>query len=154
MSTLKRYTFWFIAATLFQFLNAIIHTISLFVPLSGDNETETQMVGLVTTYKIDMGAGFHPTFFNLFTALSSCLSFLFLFAALVNGYLLWKHAEPSMMKGIIAINLGIFGTLLLVVTYFTFLFPVVCVGFVVVNLLLAFVFLPKPGSAEESELNF
>jgi len=140
---LKRYTFWFIAATLFQFLNAIIHTISLFIPLSGDNETEQQMVTLVTTYKIDMGAGFHPTFFNLFTALSSCLSFLFLFAGLMNGYLLLKHTDASVMRGIIAINLAIFGTLLVVVTYFTFLFPVVSVGLVVLNLLLAFILCPK-----------
>ncbi len=143
---LRRYTFWFIAAVLFQFLNAILHTISLFIAPTGDNETEQQMVTLITTYKMDLGAGFHPTFFNLFTALSSCLSFLFLFAALTNGYLLWKHTAASVMKGILAINLAIFGMLLLVVTYFTFLFPVVSIALVVVNLLLAFIFLPKDGS--------
>jgi len=146
MMMLKRYTFWFIAAVLFQFLNAIIHTISLFITPTGDNETEQQMITLITTYKMDLGAGFHPTFFNLFTALSSCLTFLFLFAALTNGYLLLKHTAASVMRGIITINLAIFGMLLLVVTYFTFLFPVVSVGIVVVNLVAALIFLPKDGS--------
>ena len=145
---LKRFRFWLIAAVLFQFLSAIIHSISFFVPLSGDNETERQMITLITTYKMDMGAGFHPTFFNLFTALSSCMSFLFLFAGLMNGYLLLKHTDASVMRGVIAINLVIFGMLLLVVTYFAFLLPVLCVGLVFVNLLAAFIFLPKKGESD------
>lgn len=137
-----------IAAVLFQFLDGILHTISLFIPLSGDNETEKQMVTLVTTYRLDMGAGFHPTFFNLFIALSSCMSFLFFFAGLMNGYLLWKHTEASVMRGIIGINLAIFGMLLAVVTYFAFLLPVVCVALVFINLLAAFVLVPREGTAD------
>ena len=140
---LKRYTFWFTAAVLFQFLNGIIHTISLFIEPSGDNEVENQMISLITTYKMDLGAGFHPTFFNLFTALSSCLSFLFFYSALTNGYLLIKHTEPSVMKGIIAINIAIFGTLLVVVAYFTFLFPVICVGLVLINMIAAYIVMPR-----------
>src|SRR5580765_1303406 len=140
---LKRYTFWLTAAVLFQFLNGIVHSISLFIPLSGDNDTEKQMISLITTYRMDMGAGFHPTFFDLFIALSSCLSFLFFFSALTNGYLLWKHTEASVMKGIIGINILIFGILFAVVAYFTFLFPIVCVGLVLVNLLAAFIVMPK-----------
>src|SRR5664279_269006 len=97
---LKRYTFWFTAAVLFQFVTGIIHSVSLFIAPSGDTDKERQMLVLITTYKMDMGAGFHPTFFNLFTALSSCLTFLCLFAGLTNGHLLLKHTEPNVMKGI------------------------------------------------------
>jgi hypothetical protein len=90
-----------------------------------------------------MGAGFHPTFFNLFIALSSCLSFLFFYSALTNGYLLLKHTEARLMRGIIGINLVIFGMLLVVVGYFTFLLPIACVGLVFVNLLAAFITVPR-----------
>ncbi|MBV9242116.1 MAG: hypothetical protein JO314_08920 [Acidobacteria bacterium] len=139
----KRYRFWFIAAVLFQFVTGIIHTLSLFIPLRGDSDAENQMISLVTTYKLDLGAGFHPTFFNLFTALSSCMSFLLFFAALTNGYLLWKHTPTNVMRGIVSINLVIFGVLLIVVSYFTFLAPIIFVGIVVVNLLAAFITIPR-----------
>ena len=144
---LKRYTFWFAAAVIFQFVSGIIHSVSLFITPSGDGDIEQQMISLITTYKIDMGAGFHPTFFNLFTALSSCLSFLFFFAALTNAYLLWKHTEPSVMKGIIGINVVIFGAVFAMMVYFTFLLPIVCVGLIFINLLAAFILVPKAESA-------
>ncbi len=140
---LKRYTFWFSAAILFQFLTAVIHAFSLFIGFAPENETERQMVDLITTYKLDMGGGFTPTFGNLFTALSSCFTFLCLFAALTNGYLLWKQAEPSLMKGILAINVAIFGVVFLVMAVFTFLPPIVCTGLIFVNLLAAFIVIPK-----------
>lgn len=144
---LKRYTFWFAAAVIFQFLTGIIHSLSLFITQTADNETESQMLNLMTTYKLDMGAGFHPTFMNLFIALSSCFTFLCIFAALTNGYLLWKHTEPNVMRGIIGINLLVFGALFAVTAWFTFLLPVVCVGLIVINLLAAFIVIPKIESA-------
>jgi hypothetical protein len=149
----KRYTFWFTAAVLFQFLSGLLHSVSLFIPLSGDNDVEKQMISLVTTLRLDMGAGFHPTFFNLFIALSSCLTFLFFYAALTNGYLLWKHTEPSVIRGIIWINILIFAILFAVVAYLTFLIPIVCVGLVLVNLIAAIIVVPK-GDAAGSDLAF
>ena len=143
---LKRYTFWFTAAVIFQFLTAAIHALSLFIPPSSQNDTERQMLELITTYKMDMGAGFQPTFYNLFTALSSSFTFLCLFAALTNGYLLWKHTKASVMKGIIGINLAIFGIFFVVVAYFTFLPPIICVGLIFINLIAAFVVVPKTES--------
>ena len=144
---LKRYTFWFTAAIIFQFLTGIIHSLSLFIAPEAGNETEAQMLNLMTIYKMDMGAGFHPTFMNLFTALSSCFTFLCIFAALTNGHLLWKQTEPSVMKGIIGINLLIFGVMLAVMAWFTFLLPVVCTGLIFINLLAAFIVVPKIESA-------
>jgi len=140
---LKRYTFWFSAAILFQFLTAVIHAFSLFIAFAPENETERQLVDLITTYKLSMGGGFTPTFGNLFTALSSCFTFLCLFAAFTNGYLLWKQAEPSLMKGILAINVAIFGVVFLVMAVFTFLPPIVCTGLIFVNLLAAYLVVPK-----------
>jgi putative copper export protein len=139
----RRYTFWFTAAILFQLITGILHSFSLFVSAEPVNETERQMMALVSTYKIDAGSGFHPTYGNLFTALSSCFTFLCLFAGLTNGYLLAKHTEPKIMRGILIINLVIFGPVLVVMGYFTFLPPIVCSALIFVNLLAAFIVIPE-----------
>lgn len=140
---LKRYTFWFTAAVLFQMLTGLIHSLSLFLTPVPRNDTERQLFDLLTNYKMDAGAGFAPTYYNLMTALSSCFTFLCLFAALSNGYLLIKHTEPTVMRGIIAINVGIFGFVFVVMAYFTFLPPIFCTGLIFANLLAAFIFVPK-----------
>ena len=144
---LRRYTFWFTAAILFQFLTGIIHSVGLFITPVPGTETERQLLELLTSYKINAGAGFAPTYYNLMTALSSCFTFLCLFAGLVNGYLLLKHTEPSVMRGIIAINVGVFGFLFVVIAYFTFLPPIVCTALIFGNLLAAFIVVPKIESA-------
>ena len=144
---LKRYTFWFSAAILFQLLTGLVHAVSFFVTPVPGSDVERQMLDLMTTYRMDMGAGFTPTFYNLFTALSSCFTFLCIFAGLVNGYLLFKHTEPNVMKGIIGINVGVFGFVFAVMAYFTFLPPIVCTGLIFFNLLAAFIVVPKIESA-------
>ena len=144
---LKRYTFWLSAAVIFQFLTAAIHAISLLVRPAPANETELQMLTLVSTYKMDAGAGFHPTFGNLFTALSSCFSLLCLLGGLTNGWLLLKHAEPQIMRGIVGINVIVFGVCFLMMAFFTFLPPIICTGLIFINLLAAFIVIPKIESA-------
>ncbi len=140
---LKRYTFWFSAAIIFRLLTGLLHSISLFVNPEPSNETERQLLALMTSYRMDMGGGFQPTIGNLFTALSSCFTFLCLFAGLTNGYLLIKHTEPNVMRGILIINLVIFGPVFAVMAYFTFLPPIVCTGLIFINLLAAFIVIPK-----------
>ena len=140
---LKRYTFWFTAAIIFQFLTAALHAIGLFITPDPANETERQLVTLMATYKMEDGMGFAPTFGDLFTALSSCFTFLCLFAGLTNGYLLWKQTEPDVMKGILAINVAIFGLVFLVMAVLTFLPPIVCTGLIFINLLAAYIIVPK-----------
>lgn len=144
---LKRYTFWLTAAVLFQFLTGVIHALSFFARPELKNDTERQLHELITTYRTDMGAGFNPTLFDLFTALSSCYSLLCLLGGLTIGYLLLKHAEPNLMRGIIAINLAIFGVCFIVMFFLTFLPPVLMTGLIVVNLLAAFLLVPKIESA-------
>lgn len=140
---LKRYTFWLSAAVLFQLLTAILHSLSLFVKAAPTNETERQLQTLMTTYRLDAGAGFHPSTADLFTALSSCFSFVCLLGGLTLGYLLLKHTEPKLMRGIIGINVLIFGAIFVVMAVFTFLPPIVCTGLIFVNLLAAFLVVPK-----------
>ena len=136
---LRRYTFWLWAAIVFQFLTAGIHAVSLFISPEPRNESERQLFELLNTYRIDAGGGFHPSFTNLFTALSSCFSFVCLLGGLINAYLLKKHADAGMMKGIIGINLLVFGAIFAVMAVFTFLPPIICTGLILTTVFLSFV---------------
>ncbi len=136
---LKRYTFWLWAAAVLQLLTAAIHAISLFVPLEPVNDTERQLILLLTTYKLDAGGGFHPTFSNLFTALSSCFSFVCLLGGLINIYVLRKNADAGLVRGITGINVLVFGAIFAMMAVFTFLPPIICTGLVFSCLVLAFV---------------
>jgi hypothetical protein len=144
---LKRYTFWTTASILFQFLTAGIHSISFFVNPDLKNDTERQMHELITNYYADMGAGFHRSFFNLFTALSACLPLLCVLGGLTLGYLMWKHAPPNLMKGVIGINVLVFGVLLVVMCVFAFLPPIICIGLIFANLVIAYILTPRIESA-------
>jgi len=144
---LKRYTFWLSAAVLFQIITGAVHALSLFSTSLPVNETERQIIEMMTTYRWDAGAGFHPTFFNLFTAYSSCFTFLCLFAGLTNGYLLMKHTEPNVMRGIVAINVAIFGPVFVVLAVFGLPVPVFLSGLILVNLVAALFLVPKIESA-------
>lgn len=139
---------WFWTAIAFQLITGLIHSISLFVSTEPSNETERQMEMLISTYRIDAGAGFHPTFSNLFTALSSCFSFLCIFAALVNGYLLWKRVDDQVLKGILAINAVIFAGCFTVMSFLTFLPPIICTGLIVIASLISYFLVPKVASNE------
>ncbi len=136
---LKRYTFWLWAAIAFLVLNTIIHSITLFIQPAPQNEIERQLVHLMTTYHNDFGAGFHPTPQNLFTALSSSFSLLCLLGALMNAYLLRKRVSTDIMRGVVAIDLLVFGICFVVIAVFTFLLPIILIGLIVVFLALAFI---------------
>ena len=136
---LKRYTFWLWLAVVFMFLNGAIHSVTLFVHPVPANEVERQLVQLMTTYKYDLGAGFHPTMGNLFTALSSCFSLLCLLGGLTNAYLLKKKVDAGILKGIVLINLFVFGICFVMVLVFTFLLPIVLTGLIALFLALAMI---------------
>jgi len=140
---LKSYTFWLTAAVLFMFLTAILHSLSFFVTPDIQNETQRQLHELLHNYREDMGVGFHRTFWDLFTALSACLPLMCMLGGLTLGYMLIKHAEPNLIRGLIAINLGVFAVCLVVVFLFAFIVPVVLIGLIVLNLVLAYIFCPR-----------
>jgi hypothetical protein len=140
---LKRYTFWLWLAVVFMFLTGAIHSVGLFVHPTPANEVERQLIELMTTYKHDLGAGFHPTMGNLFTALSSCFSLLCLLGGLTNAYLLKKKINAEILKGIVWINLLVFGICFVMMLVFTFLPPIVLTGLIVLFLTLALITFPR-----------
>ena len=137
---LKRYTFWLWLAVVFLFLTGSVHSLSLFIAPQPANEVERQMIELMTTHKQNMGAGFHPSMWNLLTALSSCFSFLSFITGLTLAYLLKKRVDPGILKGIVRIDLLVFAGCFIVMAIFTFLLPILmtglCVLFLAVGLLL------------------
>jgi hypothetical protein len=149
MQMLKRYTFWLWTSVVLQFLTAAIHATSLFVSPVPDNETERILHELFTTYQKDLGGGFHRTFNDLFTALSSCFSFVCLLGGLVNAYLLRKKVSVEILRGVVLINVVVFGAIFAVMAYFTFLPPIILTGLIFVTLLLAYLTMgrekPSPG---------
>ncbi len=84
---LKRYTFWFSAAILFQLLTGIFTGKPSFVSSEPSNETESQLQVLTTSYRMNR-AGSLPCSDNLFT-LSVRVSFYYVsLRRFSNGYLL------------------------------------------------------------------
>ena len=90
---------------------------------------------------------FPRSFWNDNKPLRGCLPLLCVLGGLTLGYLMWKHAPPTLIKGVIGINLLVFSVLLVVVFVFAFLPPVICVGLIVLNLLIAYILAPRIESA-------
>jgi len=132
---MKKYSTWLKAAAILQFIAAIIHAITLFVTLPPGNETEKQLFTLMDTYKFDFGAGFHRTMAELLFALSACFCLVCLLGSLLNWYLLRKKVTPEIMKGVITINLLVFGILLGLTIAYAFLMPVILSGLIFIFLI-------------------
>ena len=136
----KRYTFWLWLAVVFQLLTAVIHALSLIAAPDPAtmSATEQQLFNLMTNHRLDLGAGFHPSMGNLFTAVSSCYSLLCLLGALISIYLLKKRVAAQVVKGLTAIQVIVFGICFGVMLVFTFLPPIVLTGLIFLCLVLAF----------------
>lgn len=134
---MKKYTTWLKTAAIFQFIATVMHASTLFVTQPPNNETEKQLSTLMDTYKFDLGAGFHRTMGDMVLALSACFSLVCLLGGLLSWYLLRKKVEPEIMKGVITINLIVFGILFGLVATFAFLPPIILIGLIVLFLILS-----------------
>lgn len=134
---MKNYISWLKAAAIFQFLTAIIHVASLFITPVPANDTEKQLYNLMDTYKFDFGAGFYRTMNELMLPLSACLTLLCLLGGMINWYLLKKKTDSAIMKGIININLIVFGISFILTAKFAFLPPIILMGLIVLFLIVA-----------------
>lgn len=140
---LKRFTFWLWLAAVFLLLTGAIHSFSLFGSPSGQTETERQMLALMLSYKMNMPGGYHPTMWNLFTALSSCLTLICFLGGLTLAFLLKKKAPVEILKGVVVIHLLVFATCFGVFAILTFIFPIVLTGLCVLFLALGLLTIPR-----------
>jgi metal-dependent HD superfamily phosphatase/phosphodiesterase len=139
----RRYTFWVWLAVVFQLLNAAGHSLSFFITQVPTNETERQLLELMGNYQLDMGAGFHRTTHQLFTALSACFPLFYLLGALNNIYCLKTRVEPRVLRALLAIQVIVFGIAFGVIVVFAFLPPITLSGLVFLSLSVAFFLTPK-----------
>ena len=139
----RRFNFWFWSASILQLLTGSIHGVGLFIGPTSDNPTEQQLLDLMNSYHMEMGAGFHPTMMSLFLALSSCYTMLCFLAAWLNIYLKKKNVSIYVMKGVMGINAIIFGICFFVMLFLTFLPPIVLTGMIFVCALLAYLLADK-----------
>jgi hypothetical protein len=139
---LRSYLFWLRFTFVVQLICAGIHSISLFIGPQPETDTERQMLDLMSI-KNDMGAGFNPSMLDFFLALSSCFTFLYLLGGLINLYLVRRRVDVSLLAGIVNINLIVFTPCFLIMTFMTFLPPVILTGLVTFGLIATRLALPK-----------
>ena len=140
---LKQYRVWLWSAVVFLLLTALIHASTLFIQPGPQNETERQLLDLMSTYKQDFGAGFQRTTKELVTALSACFSLVCLLGGLTLGYLARKRADAPFLKGVVGIHVLVFGICFALMVKFTFLPPIILTGLIFVTLLIAYLFIPR-----------
>ena len=140
---LKRYRFWLWLAVVVLLLNALIHSVTLFLQPAPQDETQRQLFDLMATYRQDFGAGFKRSTKELVTALSACFSFLCLLGGLTLAFLLRKQAEVRIMMGVVGIHALVFGICFAVMVVFTFLPPIILTGLIFLSLLLGYFLMPR-----------
>lgn len=134
---MRKYKFWVKSGITFQMMTVIFHSLSFINEAQPANETETQLLGLMTSYKFDLGLGFLKSMNDLMTSFSISFSLLLLFAGSINWFLLKKNVDINIWKGVIKINLIIFSLCCLTMSVFTFLPPIICTGLIAISFLFA-----------------
>ncbi len=135
---MNNYLLWIRVTAILQIITACVHGMSFLQQPVPANETERMLQELMSTYRPDLGPIFHPTTGDIFTALSACFSLLYLLAGMINLYLVQKHLSPHLWKGLVSINLLVFGGAFLVMLLLTFLPPIILTGMVFISLSLAY----------------
>ncbi len=126
---------WLWIATIAQYLTAALHSTGFFIEATPTNNTEAQLLKLMKTYKLDLGAGFHPSMDNLFMSMSISFTLLCIFGGVLNHYLLKRKPEISLLKGLVIIETITFGLVFVTMVALTFLIPIICTGVIFLALL-------------------
>jgi hypothetical protein len=134
---------WLLIAAIIQYLTAAVHTVGQFLSAAPANDTEAQLDKLMSTYKLELGNGFHPTMDNLFLAMSVSFTLLCVFGGVLDNYLWKRNPETSVLKGIVLIQTIIFGLLFIFMLILTFLIPITFTGLIFLSLLIALLRITK-----------
>ena len=130
----------FRTAAILQILTGLVHSLNFLISQKPKNDTEKQLMDLMQSYKMELGAGFAPSMADMFNSMSACFTLLCLFGGILNYFLLKKQVADPVMKGVIHINLFAFGILFLVTALLTFLPPILFTGAIFISLLFSRLF--------------
>lgn len=134
----SRRFFWLKLATVAQALTASFHVLSFFNQPKPINETEAKLFELMSSYKFDLGIGFHRSMNDLMNAFSISFTLLLVFSFLLNLFLLRNKIASQLMKGVILISTLVYFVCFISMACLTFLPPIICTGIIVVALLLSY----------------
>lgn len=134
----SNFSFWIWGTIVAQLLTAFFHSLSFISPAKPRNEMEKQLVEITTNYKLDMGAGFKRSFYNLFVGVSSCFTIIYVFGAALNWYFLRAGINAQVWKGFLMIQLITFCIIFVLQVRFTFLPPIIVTGLVVLFLAITY----------------
>ncbi len=130
---LRKQKAWITTTIIFQLLTAAIHSVSFFVKPVPTNDTEKQLIELMGTYKMDLGAGFKPSMGNILLSFSISFTLLLLFGGLLNILLLRSKAEASLAKRVFGLQTIIYGACFAAMASLTFPPPIICTGLIFIG---------------------
>lgn len=127
------FSFWIWFTIIMQVLTAVFHSLSFISKAKPRNEKETQLVDMITNYKMDMGAGIKRSFYNLFVGVSTSFTLIYIFGALINWYFLKEGPTLATWHGFMLIQMIIYGLIFVLQLRFTFLPPIIVTGLVFIG---------------------
>lgn len=137
---LSSFSFWIWGAIITQALSGIFHSLSFISKPKPRNDTEKQLIDLLTNYKMDMGGGIKRSFGNLFIGVSICFTFIYILGAALNFYFLQSDISPGLWNGLLLIEVVIYGIIFLMQVRFTFWPPIIVTGLSFLFLLGSYIF--------------
>jgi uncharacterized membrane protein HdeD (DUF308 family) len=135
---LKKHSFWLKSAIFLQFTTGLFHVLSFFNSPKPANDSEKQLLDLMSNYKFDLGAGYHRSMDDIMTAFSVAFALLFFFSGVLNTFLRRSNLPANTMKGVILINIFAYLICFLTMSMLTFLPPIICTGLILLTLLIAY----------------
>ncbi|MCU0394438.1 MAG: hypothetical protein MUF29_00900 [Chitinophagaceae bacterium] len=142
-----QHAFWVRGTIIFQLVTALIHSLSFFASQEPANPTEVELLALMSTYKMDMGQGFHRSMADIMVSLSACMTLLCAGSGLINLVLYRAGIEPHIMRQIMLVNALVFGAGLVVMVFFAFLGPIVCFALIWICAVMAVFMRPMAANA-------
>ncbi|NOT50323.1 MAG: hypothetical protein HOP10_03490 [Chitinophagaceae bacterium] len=136
----SNFTFWIWGAIIAMALSALFHSLSFIAKPKPRNDTEKQLLDLLTNYKMDMGGGIKRSFGNLFIGVSICFTFIYILGAVLNFYFLRTGISPAAWEGFLLIQVIVYGLVFLAQIRFTFWPPIIVTGVSFIFLLGSYIF--------------
>lgn len=128
----KKFSFWIWGTIILQWLTAVIHSVAQFVAPEPEiaDEKEKVLIDLMANFKKDYGAGFVRSADDFFFALGLCFTLFCLLGGFINWWLNKKRISVDIWKGVLLIQIVIYGAAFLSCLFYTFLPPIVCTGLI------------------------
>jgi hypothetical protein len=127
---LSNFSFWIWGVIIAQFLTAFFHSLSFISKPKPANDTEKQLLDLMSDYKMNLGGGIRRSFRSIFTGVSVCFTLIYILGAAVNWYLVRSGISPEPWKGLLLIQVIVYGAVFLFQAKLTFWPPIIVTGLV------------------------